>query len=352
MRALPLVLAFGLVLAAATALAQSGPDGSGAAPADGSGVAAPDGSGEAPAPSGTAEVTALPESAPGVGEPFAVALRVSTDLDATITGVRVHENPYIEVLEAAAGDDGTWTATLVAWRPGDHPVQLAADLLSTAGVPGDALADPVTIPIRSVIANESDPAPAASDEPTDVRVPDLRPVYAGGALGIALLGLLVGRLVRRSGEAEVGPPPPPPRPAWEVAFERLDALESDGWLERGEHLRFHELLSEIVREYLGRRLGFHGPESTTPEVRAVLAAQRDAVGAMVPMILTLLAETDLVKFARVSPPAEHSRQLLDDARALVEQMSAREIEAASGEVDDVPAPIEDDVPPPVPGGES
>ena len=67
-------------------------------------------------------------------------------------------------------------------------------------------------------------------------------------------------------------------------------------------------------------------------------------------ILALLEDTDLVKFARVSPPAEHSRRLLADARALVEQMSAREIESAEGIDDDVPPPVDDEVPPPVPGG--
>lgn len=295
-------------------------------------------------------VVTPPDSSPRVGEPFEVRVDLEVPAGWRATGVVGGTGAHVELVDAreAGGDNlegRQWQTRWVVYRPGTFVTDITVLLVTDEGAIVQARVDGFEVAIRSTIANESDPRPAPNDGPLAVLVPDQRPLWVGGAVGMLALGLLIGWAWRRRILAMAPPPPPPPpRPPHEVALERLAALEASGRLERGEHVAFHMELSEIVRAYVGDLWGFHARERTTAEIRYELTARSEQVGDRAAMILDLLADTDLVKFARFSPAPGFSRDCLAKAFALVDELRP-EIPSA---IDELPATSteDDDVPPP------
>jgi hypothetical protein len=135
-------------------------------------------------------------------------------------------------------------------------------------------------------------------------------------LAAALLFLVARRLRSRKQDAPRPALGPLSRPAHEVALEALAALASSGMLERGEVKELHIQASDILRRYVEARYHVTALEMTTQEVLAGLEASgtdprfRDGLGAF-------LGQCDLVKFAKVRPPADASRQLIELGRRIV-----------------------------------
>lgn len=105
-------------------------------------------------------------------------------------------------------------------------------------------------------------------------------------------------------------PAPPPRPPWETALEELTRIRAAHYVEKGETERYVEEVCNTVRRYLGERYrgAFRGLgqasalESTTAELLGALKSVSPRVPAL-DEIEALLAEADLVKFARRVPDA-------------------------------------------------
>lgn len=155
-----------------------------------------------------------------------------------------------------------------------------------------------------------------------IRGPMAIPLAAGRvvlALLLALLALIAGvwlwRRMRGGGPSDA-PPAMPPRPAHEVALEALDALERSPMLVEGRVKDFHVALSEIARRYVESRFGVPALEMTTREIGAGLAGS-SAPAEFAHGLGPVLDRCDLVKFAKVRPPADAARALVDDVRELV-----------------------------------
>ena len=133
--------------------------------------------------------------------------------------------------------------------------------------------------------------------------------------------------------AEVEEPKVPPRPFHLVALEALDELERSSWLERGQVKRWHVRVSEIIRTYVEGQLEVPALEMTTGEVVAGLRGA--ALGGRVTEAFhAFLARCDLVKFAKLRPGADESRELLGVARSLVEMTSGAGPVGGGGPADD------------------
>jgi hypothetical protein len=132
----------------------------------------------------------------------------------------------------------------------------------------------------------------------------------------AMLFVVARRLRARKSDSPRPALGPLPRPAHEVALEALAALASSGMLERGEVKELHIEASDILRTYVEGRFRVEAREMTTREViaglEAVHAERRFRDG-----LLAFLEQCDLVKFAKVRPGADASRQLLDLGRRIV-----------------------------------
>jgi hypothetical protein len=170
--------------------------------------------------------------------------------------------------------------------------------------------DALSITIKSVLANEPDPAVKPDAAPVAVMEEVRWPLYVAGGLLTALLGALMGSMLlsrwrRRAKIVYV----PPPRPAHEVALEKLERLGA-GLTQSDDMRPFYFELSETLREYFGARYAFDSLELTTDE----LLFELRRFGRK-PLIISevegWLSSCDLVKFARVSPTEEDSRAALE-----------------------------------------
>ena len=276
-----------------------------------------------------------------LGDPVSVLLQVAHPPDWSVDWADSLDVAPFEVLgyavappTAAPGGDGAMSAAaliLTSFELGE--LEIPAIEIPVVGPDGTArtlFTDPYRIGVESV----------GLDESGDIR--EIR-----GPLSIArnwwllvpwlLLAAAVGagafylhRRRRTRPVAEVAKPKIPPRPHHLVALEALDELERSSLLERGQVKTWHVRVSEIVRTYVEGQLEVPALEMTTREVVAGL--RKAALGSRITDTFhTFLARCDLVKFAKLRPGADASREVLGVARTLVEMTSGPGPEAGNGE---------------------
>ncbi len=260
-------------------------------------------------------------------------------------------SPQTEVapflLRAAAVREGAAAPTvdlvLVAAKPGELEIPPVAIPARTSAGADTTLSSP---PVRVFVASNLEAAQAASDSATSTAAPadykpaleaprDWRPV--GIALAALALGVVLGflrwrrlRALRRPAPAPADAPRLPKkalRPAWEIALEELERIARAGHVGRGELKEQYVETSDALRRYLENRWGVPALESTTDELRAPLeriALDRELRARMV----DLLAEADLVKFAKARPEAQAADALVDRVREIVAATTPRPALAA------------------------
>jgi hypothetical protein len=110
----------------------------------------------------------------------------------------------------------------------------------------------------------------------------------------------------------------PRLPAYEEAMARFEVLEVSGLLEEADLKGAFLAMSEIVRDYLGRRYEFSSLDLTTAEIRSQLAGL-DAEGEpWTATVVDWLSGCDLVKFAKSAADSDEARDALERARSFVE----------------------------------
>ena len=127
------------------------------------------------------------------------------------------------------------------------------------------------------------------------------------------------RDVRELGPVEIG------RPPHETAYAALERLEESGLLERDEVKEFHVLVSEIIRTYVEGRFRIYALEMTTADL--VDSLWRVGIeGDLLDRFRMFLERADLVKFAKLRPSASRSTEMLEIARALIDDTRPRMME--------------------------
>jgi Domain of unknown function (DUF4381) len=177
--------------------------------------------------------------------------------------------------------------------------------------------DPVSVTVTSVVPERVD-----YTEPKDIAPPLSLPrpgwptevwLLLAVIAGAIVLGLLAWR--RRRGRA----PAVRPQPAHLLALAELDRLQQAalGGEERVE--AFYVRLSAILRRYLGWRYGLRALMQTTDEFVAGLSGAEGALAPYRPVLGALLANFDLVKFARYRPGPGDMEEALRWVRDFVER---------------------------------
>jgi len=177
-------------------------------------------------------------------------------------------------------------------------------------VKGDSLwqqikTEPITIVVESL----------NPDEAGDIRdiKPPLTPPRNYRALItwilLALLGVTIIALIiyvikrRREGKSIIPRREKPPRPAHDVAIDALDELMESSLIQRGEIKEYYTRLSDIVREYIANRFFILAPEMTTNQLMAEMR-ETNVEDVNIALVADLLAQCDLVKFAKFAPRPE------------------------------------------------
>ncbi|MGB5813354.1 MAG: hypothetical protein WBG86_22655 [Polyangiales bacterium] len=276
----------------------------------------------------TAKIEAPVETS--VGDPIPVIITVTTDasFDAAI---REQSLAPFEVLgkkvEIELSQDGathtfTFELTLQCFEVGSHQLDPMRVILTGKQGSLDYLeTEAQTLEVRSLLANEPNAELKPATQPVVVEQDDYTILFVLGALLAVLLGVLITWLFMRwwSKRDRPTPAPPPPPPPWEIALAELQALEGTRPQEvaEGRTEPWVDAVSDSVRNYLGRRYGFQGLESTTDEVAAELNRVQ-SIRVDVAEVTGFLSRCDLVKFARASLADEASTDLIAEALALIE----------------------------------
>ena len=264
-----------------------------------------------------------------VGDPFRLTVRVHAPRGASIefpagpdSGAAVEA---LDPRQERQSDDTTSldvTATwrLAAWDTGDQLLRLRDIVVKLdtreRRIPISAL----KVHVRSVL-----PADTTKRVPKPQRAlfEFGRPWWywlIAALAAIGLIGLLWWwwhrRKKRKRGDAA------DPFADAEAEFERVERL---GLVEAGERGRYVALMVEVLRTYLSRQFPEAHPSLTTGEL---LVAVRENTFVPVNRLALVLADADLVKFARRATTAERARELGSEARGIVAAVHAAELRAA------------------------
>jgi predicted outer membrane lipoprotein len=216
---------------------------------------------------------------------------------------------YVFELDLLALEPGSITLPALTLRAVDEDGALA-----------EVKTEPIAIQVASLIANEPNAEPKDATGPVPVIQDDYTLAWVFGGLLAAALVVLLTLWTKRWLDRRPKPAPAPPAalPPWEVALRKLAELDARKTellaQERGEE--FVDGVSDALREYLGKRYGFEGLESTTDEVLRTLERIRPYKLSLSGVSL-LLEQCDLVKFARAKPDLAQCDDLWNGAVGLI-----------------------------------
>jgi hypothetical protein len=260
-----------------------------------------------------------------VGTRFIVAARLRAPEGATIAWppapdtsetVEIVSSRMIDSASDSLRTEETARWRLAAWDTGAITI-VFEDAVVTAPELERHVALRARVYVRSVLP--ADTALQVPKQPRDIIAaePPWWRWVALALLALALITLLVWWYLRRRRRK----PPPAPVDAMQYAEREFTRVERMGLLEAGERGRFVALMVEVLRDYLALRLPGALPSLTSTELVRFLRPRADLP---VQRLVNVLAESDLVKFARRPVTAERAREIGQEARAIV-----REVEQAT-----------------------
>lgn len=163
---------------------------------------------------------------------------------------------------------------------------------------------------------------------TDIKDIEKAPIWWWGIIRWILLGALVLALAvglyylwqwyQKNRKPEEEPIDPELlRPAEEVALEKLDAIKEAKIWKDGKVKEYQTELTDVVREYIGRRFDVHSTEKTSDETLQAMKPLIDKP--LFERLKGMLQLADLVKFAKWHTTPDENEQALSTAYEFVKQ---------------------------------
>ena len=182
---------------------------------------------------------------------------------------------------------------------------------------------------------------------TDIKDIEKAPIWWWGIIRWILLGLLIAGLgvggyflwrwldsKRKPKEEEVDPELL--RPADEVALEKLDEIKAAKIWKDGKVKEYQTDLTDVVREYIGRRFGVQSTEKTSDETLRAMKPLIDKE--LFSNLSKMLQLADLVKFAKWHTTPDENEQGLKTAYDFVNEtkiVESEETKEESGKEEEV-----------------
>lgn len=265
-------------------------------------------------------ITVTPTSV-RIGDPFVIRVRIRAPRGSRVEfPLAPDSGSRVELIDPrqirTTGDSGAVDVTAVyraaAWDVGTLPLGLAAATVRLGAAERSVPLDRARIVVQSVL-------PADSTAPRDPKPPRAlleTPVpwwrrwlpYLLAALALAAFLAWAWRRRRRPSAAAADP-----FAEAEAGFARVERL---GLLEAGERGRYVALVVEVLRDYLARRVPDAGVSLTSTELVTRVHGSKAVPAAR---LAPLLAEADLVKFARLPITTERAVALAQGARAVASE---------------------------------
>ncbi len=280
----------------------------------------------------------LPDGQPHtVGDLITLRLEVIHPADSSVEMPQVEEEwGQFEVVQQTGQDtvrnnDGTATTrkdiVVSLFEPGQYQTPPLVITHHKADNSSEELGAPV-IPLKiSSVLVEGDETLRDLKPPFDMSVPPIWPyVLAAVALATVAAGGMywAGRWAyhkwwRKTSGAEAEPLPPVDlRPPEVIAYAELDRIEALALPARSQFKEHYSLVTECLREYIENRYQISALEQTTDEITASFRGLKTANQEQTRDFIDMFRRSDLVKFARYTPPAPEAGYLVNEARLLVD----------------------------------
>jgi hypothetical protein len=113
-------------------------------------------------------------------------------------------------------------------------------------------------------------------------------------------------------------PQVPELPAWEKAYQQLEALRQENLLDKGLFKEFFTRVSDIARHYMENRFNIRAPHMSTEEFLYYLGITGHLNETQKAALKDFLNSCDMVKFAKYAPTTNEALINFDLAKRLVD----------------------------------
>lgn len=216
----------------------------------------------------------------------------------------------------------TLILTLSVYETGDfHIPSLDVTWIDEDGNQGQISSEKQFIRVKSILVHEEEITPKPLKGPVSASP---RLYYKIQAVMVVILSVVLFvvffkmfRRFQRKKQYLLESAPEPILPAHVIALEKLNALSEKAYLNQGKIRQFFIELSEITREYTGRRFAFQAMEHTTGEIRRDMKSLQIETQIQSD-ILNVLELSDMVKFAKLLPEDESCRLAMERVYKIIE----------------------------------
>lgn len=229
-----------------------------------------------------------------------------------------------EKVKAGESDPETqrFQASIAFYKLGEMEVpQQKFRATAPDGTETELVAPALPIVIEPLLGQQ-DQAMAGNKGQVDLKVPFFWLLLIVGLLALVLVVLLV--LYYRSRRGQPKPKPAKPaKPAYEEALDRLAQLTSGSLLKEGQIKAFYVAINLIVRHYFHRLFGIPAEEMTSFEFEDWMRDEPRIPEETKALCRDFQELCDRVKFAKYDPVETETKDVVNHAYQIVEQLRPR-----------------------------
>lgn len=172
----------------------------------------------------------------------------------------------------------------------------------------------------------------------DIKTPLKTPLKFGeisgyiiwGLAGLGLLCVLIWYIFTKRRNLSLLGKPKPVEPPHVAAIKALETVHNQKLWQNNKHKLYYTRITDILREYIGRRYAIHAMEMTSDEIMEAMKARGLEIKSYEDLG-EILKASDLVKFAKYIPEADFNETVFTNSYYFIEATKPTEIEPVTAE---------------------